>query len=211
MSIFDLFRKKPAKAGTPAPARKDPPDEDLPFNKDALFQMVFREMAFLSPSSLFVSGPVFDIIRQKHEHFAQILRSRDVMGLQRFLIEAYLEFCREPGRFSSQAQSGLSIENSDTDPRRWNTDLMALPSGEPVALCYMPVQSDTSDAQILGVALGQEQDGCYFCTLAKDVSAPSDVMRSNGGSTVQKVGEVNGRGFELMNAFLAVIGADMSR
>ena len=56
MSIFDLFRKKPAKAGTPAPARKDPPDEDLPFNKDALFQMVFREMAFLSPSSLFVSG-----------------------------------------------------------------------------------------------------------------------------------------------------------
>ena len=99
-------------------------------------------------------------------------------------------------------QAAVNADKNDTDPRGWNTDIFDLQSGDVVALCYMPIIDQTFDARIIGVVLGQKGDGYYYCNLNKDNRIGSDVMRNKAILGIEKAGEVNGRGFELMKAFL---------
>ena len=99
----------------------------------------------------------------------------------------------------------INLDNIDTDPRMWNTDIFILPSGEAAVLCFMPVRSADIEARIIGIVTGNNGDKYYYCMLNKDENAFSDVIQNQGMLGLSKVGEIRGRGFELMNSFLNCI------
>ena len=72
-------------------------------------------------------------------------------------------------------------------------------------MCFMPIDDQTYEARIIGIVLGQKGDGYYCCNLNKDENASSEVMRNKAIHGIEKAGEVKGRGFPLMNAFLSCI------
>ncbi|MBR5095293.1 MAG: hypothetical protein IK095_09365 [Oscillospiraceae bacterium] len=159
-----------------------------------LFAMMERDF----PSLRFASEELFRSVSRERESFAQSVRACDVMGAHRAFVRYYLAYCQKLGVRGT----------GDTDPRRWNSDIVSLRPGEPAALCYMPVEDGAHAAEIVGVVIGQRGDGSYFCALKQDESEPSPVMRNEDQRTVRKVGEVRGRGFELMNAFVTCIRND---
>ena len=161
----------------------------------------FEEIAQQSPSELFASGAVFDIVRQNRDVFEQIVRSNDALSLQQFFMEAYVLFCTSPEAVGFPSEM-VDINNNDTDPRFWNADTFNLENGEAAALCYLSIQSDSLEARIVGIVLSDQGDRYYYCMLSKDEDVFSDVMQNKALDGIAKVGEVKGRGFELMYDFL---------
>lgn len=178
------------------------PETDAPSSRENILDQFFAEFAQQPPSELFASGAVFDIVRLNHETFEQVVQSSDAYALLQFFSAAYSLFCENPE--VAGLPSGLfDRNNEDTNPAYWNADLCTLSNGDVAALCYMPVQSDSVEARIFGIVLSDQGDRYYYCMLGKDEDAYSDVMQNKALYGVEKVGEIKGSGFELMDAFLA--------
>jgi len=205
MGLFDIFKKNPQPAASPAEEKQKEITPSAQITKEDIFKAIFEQMAQQSPSKHFVQGSVFDIVRQQHSTFEQLVRNHDAMSVHMFFMNAYLSFCSDPSGAGFINASALNVDKNDTDPRSWNTDIFDLQSGDVVALCYMPISDPTFDARMIGIVLGQRGDGYYYCNLNKDNSIGSDVMRNKAILGIEKAGEVNGRGFELMEAFLNCI------
>ena len=205
MGLFDIFKKNPQPAASPAAEKQKEITPSAQITKEDIFKAIFEQMAQQSPSKHFVQGSVFDIVRQQHSIFEQLVRNHDVMSVHSFFMNSYLSFCSNPSGAGFINANALNVDKNDTDPRSWNTDIFDLQSGDVVALCYMPISDPTFDARMIGIVLGQRGDGYYYCNLNKDNSIGSDVMRNKAILGIEKAGEVNGRGFELMEAFLNCI------
>ena len=153
------------------------------------------------------------MIRQNCGVFECMVRSNDVMELRKFFINAYIAFLNNPG-IVGLPREFVNEEKNDTDIKNlvttMNTDTFNFENGDAAALCYMPVQNDLLEARMIGVILGKNGDGYYYCMLNKDKNAVSPVKCNKAVTMegIQQVGEVKGRGFELMNDFLSCIKND---
>lgn len=119
------------------------------------------------------------------------------------LLEAYVAFCNQP-QIVGFSLSMIDVRRNDTNPGTWNADIVNLPSGENVALCFMPINSEALAARIIGIVLGNAGDKYYYM-LSKDGKAFSDVMQNKAMLGIEKVGSVKGLGVELMNSFVECI------
>lgn len=201
MGFLDFFKSK---------KQKPQPSAEQQFNsKEDIFRMVFEQMSQRAPSDHFASGAVFDIVRSQHAAFEQFVRANDVMSVLKFFRGSYLAFCNDPS-IVNLPKSIIDMRNNDTDPTHWNADTFQLSNGNAAAQCFMPVQSDTLEARIFGIVLGKDGDGYYYCMLNKDENVPSEVKRNVPFLGTQTVGSVKGRGFDLMNAFLACMEKDFN-
>lgn len=190
MSFLDFFKKK----RTPSPMQNAG-------SKEEFFRMVLEQMCQKTPSEHFASGAIFDIVRKDHSSFEQLVRSKNPVALQNFFVNAYLLFCKNP-EIVGLTPAMVDIKKNDTDPLTWNADIITSSSGEAIALCYMPIQHQTLEARIIGIVIGSECDRYYYCMLNKDINMLSDVMQNKVMLGVEKVGEIKGRGFDLMNSFV---------
>ena len=158
-----------------------------------------------SPSEHFAAGAAFDISRRFHEDFEQAIQSDNCVGeLHKFFTISFFTFCEHP-EVVGFTKAMINLDNIDTDPRMWNTDIFSFPRGEVAVLCFMPVRSADIEARIIGIVTGNKGDKYYYCMLNKDENAFSDVIQNQGMLGLSKVGEIRGRGFELMNSFLNYI------
>lgn len=185
-----------------ASGMSDRPEADESDSRDNILDQLFEQISQQPPSELFASGVVFDIVRQNHETFEEVVRSNNALLLQQFFAAAYSLYCENP-EVVGYSSSMVNINNNDTDPAYWNADLFSLANGDAAALCYMSVQNDSVEARIFGIVLSDLGDRYYYCMLDKDEDAYSDVMQNKALYGIEKVGEVKGRGFDLMNDFLA--------
>lgn len=193
MSFLDLLKKEKSQA----PIQRIGSKEDI-------LKEFFEQMRQKTPSDHFVSGAVFDIVRQNHEAFERIVRDKNALDLQTFFAKAYMLFCDQP-QIVGFTPAMVDRNKNDTDPRMWNADIFHFDSGESIALCFIPVQHDTLLARIVGIVLSDNGDRYYYCMLNKDTNAFSDVIQNKARLGIEKVGEVRGIGFELMNSFVDVI------
>ena len=161
-------------------------------------------MAEQSPSRHFVAGTVFDIVRQNHDLFAAAVANKDMRFLQMFFVKAYTEYLDNPSAFGAIPNT-VNKDKNDTNPMRWNMDVVPSVNGAVAFLCFMPIQNDTHTARIFGIILGGRGDGYYYCMLNKNENQPSEVIRNKAMAGIETIGSVNGLGFELMNSFLSCI------
>lgn len=173
-------------------------------SKEEIYQDALQSSGEKSPSELFASGAVFDITRQNHDEFADVVNSLDAHSLLEFFTKAYITFCNQP-QIVGFSSAMVDVEKNDTDYRMWNTDIVDLSSGGKIALCYMPIDCETHTARIIGIVLDENGDEYYYCMLDKDENAFSDVVQNKAMLGIQKIGEIKGRGFELMNNFIECI------
>ena len=195
MSLFDLFKKK--KPNTTASINTSN-------SKDDIMKMMLQNMMQKTPSEHFASGAVFDIARQNHDQLVFIVNSNDAMSLKSYFANAYVTFCNQP-QIVGFSPSMIDVRRNDTNPGTWNADIVSLPSGEKVALCFMPINNEAHTARIIGIVLGNAGDKYYYCMLSKDEKVFSDVMQNKAMLGIEKVGSVKGLGFELMNSFVECI------
>lgn len=168
----------------------------------------FEDLPKMSPSEQFASGSVFDIFRQYRDEFQEAVDSGDPMSVWQVFAGAYGLFLEHPEVAGFTADM-LDMDADDTDPMTWNSDIFNLSDGDNAALLYMPVENDDSiTARIVGIILSAKGDGFYYCMLDADENNPSDVKRNMAIDGIKTVGEVKGRGFELMNSFLECIKDD---
>lgn len=161
------------------------------------------------PSDAFASGAVFDISRQNRELFLEVLQSGDASLLRQLFEEAYALFKESPEVVGYTAEM-IYEEKEDTNPQQCNADFFELSEGEYAALLYMPIENDELEARIAGIIFSETEDGYYYCMLSKDEETSSEVLRNMGWSGVRTAGNVEGRGFELMDSFLECITTDFN-
>ena len=199
MAFFNFFKKKKQVPGIP--------DRHGMNSKEDILKSFFEQMVQRSPSESFASGAVFDIARQQRGILEQIIRSNDASGLHKWFVNAYTLFCTNP-QIVNFSPNMVNLNNNDVDVRQFNADTFNLPNGDMVALCFMPIQNYTFEARIIGIILSNKGDGYYYCMLSKDENAFSEVVRNKSINGIEKVGEINGRGFVLMNNFMNCIQKD---
>ena len=193
MSFLDLFKKRKVQTTV----------QKIESKEDILKKML-EQIRQQTPSDHFASGAVFDIVRQNHDIFEHIVLDKNALDLKVFFTKAYTLFCNQP-QIVGFSPAMVDSSKNDTDPRMWNTDIFQLESGDSIALCFMPVQHDTLLARIVGIVLSDKGDRYYYCMLNKDTDTFSDVIQNKARLGIEKVGEVKGLGFELMNSFVDVI------
>lgn len=176
--------------------------------KDDIYNEVFQIVGEQAPSERYATGVVFDLSRLYHDEFEKAVRSSNALSLWQFFAGAYNLFCEHPE--ISGLPIPVNMENEDTDYRQWNADIFPLESGDYAALCYMPISNDELDARIIGIILSEGGDGYYYCMLKKDENETSTVFRNRPMQGITVAGEVKGRGFDLMQAFLNCIQEDFS-
>lgn len=201
MGIFDFFNKK--QKGQP---QKQEIDLSKAKSKEELFRMAFAQVAQQSPSEMFARGAVFDYTRAHYDQFKSIVRANDALALWRFFMAAYGTYCNNPGSLGL-TPAMVNPRNNDTNPANWNADTFTFPDGCAMGLCFMPIDNDKLEARIIGIVVNDNysRDGYYYCMLDKDKDLPSEVRRNNMMLGSEKVGEVKGRGFDLMDAFRDLI------
>lgn len=191
MGLFDKFKKK--KQAAPFHAQNA--------SKEEIFKMILEQQAQRSPSEQFASGAVFDILRKEREIFEHVARANNALTLQKLFADAYSLFLNNP-EVVGLSHNMVNKNNNDTDTWTWNADIFSLNEEDHAILLFMPVQDTAFTARIVGIILSRKGDGYYYCMLNKDEKIPSDVNRNKAMSGIEKIGEVKGLGFELMNSFL---------
>lgn len=177
-------------------------------SKEDIYNALFQSIADQAPSERYATGIVFDLTRLYHEEFEAAVRSSDAITLWKFFAGAYMLFCEHPD--VTGLPIPVNMEKEDTDYRQWNTDIFPLESGDFAALCYMPITNNELEARMIGIILSKSGDGYYYCMLKKDENEASTVYRNRAMHGITVAGEVKGRGFELMHAFLNCIQEDFS-
>ena len=198
MRNLDIFSKK--KVQTPVTDNK---------TTEYIFKKILEQMGQNPPSEHFASGAVFDLVRQNHDMFENIVHIRNVSSLQLFFVKAYTLFCNQP-QVVGFTSAMVDQSKNDTDPRMWNADIIQVASGEVIALCFMPIQHETLLARIVGIVLSDKGDQYYYCMLNKNTATFSDVIHNKAIQGIEKVGEVRGTGYELMNDFVNVINSNLT-
>ena len=196
MSFFKLFNRKKEASNHSVTPRTNAREE--------IYKNIFEKMAQKSPSEHFASGAVFDILRQQREVVEQIIRSNDSTALLNWFVNAYNLFCTNPGVVGF-TPAMVNTNNNDVKINEINADCFNLQNGDAGALCFMPIVSDEYAARIIGIVLGKEYDGYFYCMLDKDENVLSNVMRNKAMHGVEIVGEVNGSGVDLIHSFLGCI------
>ena len=214
MSFWDIFKKK--KKPEPLDDAKSwdifDKKEQLPPLKDAkskeeIYQMLFDFQRKRAPSEKFADGAMFDISRLSRDSFKKIVYANDALRVLLFFQNAYALFCDHP-EVVNLPKDIINVSLNDTDYRKWNADTFTFENGDAAALCFMPIQNDELDARIIGIILSDRGDGYYYCMLNKGEETPSNVRRNRGAFGISEVGQVSGRGFDLMNSFLDCIRKD---
>ena len=200
MGLFNLFKKKKA-------TDNNTNRNSDSVSKEDIFRMILEQQAQRTPSERFASGAVFDISKQSRELFLNVLRSNDAMALKQLFIKTYMLFMEHPEWIGLSPQM-VNQNAVDTNPAEWNSDIFKLSDETYAALLYMPVCNNNVSARIVGIIFGDKGDGYYYCMLDKDESTPSTVCRNRAMLGINNIGEVKGRGFELMNSFLNIIRND---
>lgn len=172
--------------------------------KEDILKLILEQMGQKTPSEHFASGAIFDITRNMHSNFEQIVRSNNPSALHEFFSGAYMMFCNNP-QIVGFTPAIVDINKNDTDPRSWNADVFTFSTGEAITLCYMPIQHDTLAARIIGIAIDDDGDRYYYCMLNKDMNVLSDVIQNKAMLGVEKIGEIKGQGSDLMKSFLNCI------
>ncbi len=203
MGLFDFFKKKKTAPAADVHSTMSA-DINATMSKEEIIKAIMQNMKQKTPSEHFASGAVFDISRQNHAQFANIVHSNNAMALKSFFANAYVTFCNQP-QIVGFSESMVDKKRNDTNPGTWNADIMSLPSGEKIALCFMPIANEMYTARIIGIVLGDSEDKYYYCMLNKDEKVPSDVIRNKAMLGTEKVGTVKGLGFELMHSFTECI------
>lgn len=207
MALSDFWKKRKQSSGSPTEATPPPASGKVSPASDR-YEIIRKLMSQRSPSDQFASGAVFDFVRQNQALFNNIVRSKDMLKLQEFFVNSFMTFYFHPEAVGLNAQL-VNQDNLDTDPRRWNMDAYRLSNGGAVALCFMPINSDTLDARVVGIIIDSKPlDGYYYCMLNKGADTYSDVYRNMAWDGVRPAGRVKGRGFGLMNDFLKCIVGD---
>ncbi len=193
MGFFDKFKKK-----------TNITNGNTSDSKDEIMKKVFQNIMQKAPSEHFASGAVFDIIRQNHEQFADVVNSNDALVLRNFFANAYITFCNQP-QVVGFTPAIVDIRRNDTNPKTWNADIVMISEREKIALCFMPVNNSVFAARIIGIVVSDAGDRYYYCMLNKDENILSDVIRNKAMFGIEKIGSVKGLGFELMNSFVDCI------
>ena len=157
-----------------------------------------------TPSEHFASGAVFDIIRQNHKQFTDIVNSNNALALESFFANAYIAFCNQP-QIVGLTVSIVDKRRNDTNPKMWNADIVMLSQREKIALCFMPINNSVFTARIIGIVLSDVGDRYCYCMLNKDENILSDVIQNKAMFGIEKIGAVKGLGFELMNSFVECV------
>ncbi|MGN0747349.1 MAG: hypothetical protein ACI4ML_11785 [Aristaeellaceae bacterium] len=199
MGFFNLCKKKKTAS--------KPSSLDNTNSREELYNNLLKQMALRTPSDLFVSGAVFDFTRLQHDVFEKIVRSGNGPMLERFFMDAYILFWHNPSIVGMPKNFVIEGEN-DTNLKSWNFDIFPFQNGDVAVLCFIPIQNNSLEARIIGIILSEFGDGYYYCMLNKDKSAASTVIRNKAMHGISHVGEVKGRGFELMKSFLSCIKND---
>lgn len=226
MALFDfLKKKKPAaptssantgrssvSASSPASARPgQASDSDFSGkSKDDIIKMILQQQAQRSPSDIFVSGTVFDLSRSLRDMFLEALRSNNAFQLLNLFQQCYAFFLDHPEQAGAFPGTVKKVLN-DTNPAAWNADIIPLLNGDLAALLFMPVQDISIDARIVGIVFSTRGDGYYYCMLPKGEASAAEVVRNKAMLGIETVGSVSGRGFELMDRFIACIKKDFYR
>ena len=153
---------------------------------------------------------MFDFVRIVHDEYEEVVRSSDLQKLQTlsiFYYNSYNLLLDEPEMVCS-LPGLIDPEKNDTDATQWNVDVIPMDGDDMASLCFMPVDSDLYEARVFGIVLGSKGDGYYFSMINKDENAASEVYRNKGYEGVEKIGEATGRGFDLMDSFMAVVNDD---
>ena len=169
-----------------------------------------QDLSEYPPSYYYAGGAVFDFVRIVHDEYEEAVRSSDLQKLQTlsmFYYNSYNLLLDEPELMCS-FPGLIDPEKNDTDATQWNVDVIPMDGDDRASLCYMPVDSDLYEARVFGIVLGNKGDRYYFSMIDKDENAASEVYRNKGYEGVEKIGEVTGRGFDLMDSFMTVVNDD---
>ena len=169
-----------------------------------------QDLSEYPPSYYYAGGAVFDFVRIVHDEYEEVVRSSDLQKLQTlsiFYYNSYNLLLDEPEMVCS-LPGLIDPEKNDTDATQWNVDVIPMDGDDMASLCFMPVDSDLYEARVFGIVLGSKGDGYYFSMINKDENAASEVYRNKGYEGVEKIGEATGRGFDLMDSFMAVVNDD---
>ena len=169
-----------------------------------------QDISEYPPSYYYAGGAVFDFVRIVHDEYEEVVRSSDLQKLQTlsiFYYNSYNLLLDEPEMVCS-LPGLIDPEKNDTDATQWNVDVIPMDGDDMASLCFMPVDSDLYEARVFGIVLGSKGDGYYFSMINKDENAASEVYRNKGYEGVEKIGEATGRGFDLMDSFMAVVNDD---
>ena len=169
-----------------------------------------QDLSEYPPSYYYAGGAVFDFVRIVHDEYEEVVRSSDLQKLQTlsiFYYNSYNLLLDEPEMVCS-LPGLIDPEKNDTDATQWNVDVISMDGDDRASLCYMPVDSDLYEARVFGIVLGNKGDRYYFSMINKDENAASEVYRNKGYEGVEKIGEATGRGFDLMDSFMAVVNDD---
>lgn len=201
MGFWDLFKKR-------KPENSSLKNQGIK-SKEDIYQMAFEKISQTPPSQRFVSGVVFDAVRNQHEPISQIVHSNnpgEVLELSKFFRMTYMAFLKNPGIFGC-IPCPIKAEN-DTNPTQWNMEICPLENKDAAVICYMPIQNNTLAARMFGIIFGSSGDGYYYCTINKDETVASDIMRNGAGLGTKKVGDIKGSGFDLRDRFLDCMQSD---
>ena len=222
--IAGLTEARPAHADEKETAVDDNGGEDASENTDddgAYFAAIVghlaqtedtpgQDLSEYPPSYYYAGGAVFDFVRIVHDEYEEVVRSSDLQKLQTlsiFYYNSYNLLLDEPEMVCS-LPGLIDPEKNDTDATQWNVDVIPMDGDDMASLCFMPVDSDLYEARVFGIVLGSKGDGYYFSMINKDENAASEVYRNKGYEGVEKIGEATGRGFDLMDSFMAVVNDD---
>ena len=175
--------------------------------KEEFFKKYVEVNKKKAPSDIFASGAVFDLSRLVRMKFEEAFRENSlnsIHSLYLLFVNSYFLFLEHP-EVVKLPPYVIIRENEDTFPGDWEANHFQLDHGDHAALLFMPIQNETYEARIVGIIFSDKGDGYYYCRLYKDQARLSDVIRNMGLQGIHKVGEVNGRGFDLMHSFLDCI------
>ena len=160
-------------------------------------------------SEVFASRAVFELSRQYRDHFERALQASDEEKLFELFRATFTLFIDQP-ETAGFTEAQFNKKSEDTDPMKWNVSCSSMPNGDAIALCYMPVQSRSLSARMVGIVFSDSGDRYYSCMLNRDGSIPSEILRSREGVPSVNAGTIEGTDAEPMNCFLSCIKKTVS-
>ncbi len=199
MSIWDLFGKNKK--------QPDATNRDNTVSKKDTYKEIFSELAKESPSKHFASGTIFDITRMNHDVIEKCVRMNYPKGIYKLFTQSYQTYLSNPAAFGAIPQV-VDGSRNDTDPTKWNIDIIQMANNDRAVLCFMPIRDEKLSARIVGIAVSDHGDAYYYCMLNKDETVESEVIRNKAMNGVERVGSVKGLGFKLMQDFIDCMKKD---
>ena len=158
-------------------------------------------------SEVYVSGAVFELVRQYRDHFLHAVKSGDDRKLFDLFRETYSLMIDQPETVGLTSEM-FNKRSQDTDPLKWKASCASTPNGDAIAFCCMPVKNGALSARFIGIVFSDAGDRYYSCMLNRDAARPSGIMRSTESFPPEEAGTVSGPEPEAAAGFLRCIEED---